>query len=104
MEGRVRKGGERPGEGFLGHKKPPPGEESRDSVVFRVLEADGALAISLHKDVEINAMRETSDMEHLEYNNRDKRYRFRISEGAAIKHAELPKDLLKRFYERRNAE
>lgn len=62
------------------------------------------LAIALPKSEEIDAMLEASDLELLEYSSRDKRYRFRISEGDPTKHAAILRDLLKRSYDRRNAE
>lgn len=62
------------------------------------------LAISLPKSDEIDSLLEAAELELLEYNARNKRYRFRISEGDTMRHAEVLKSLLKRSYERRNAE
>lgn len=71
---------------------------------FRPLKKHLWLSITLPKDDEIDAILEAADIDLLEYNNRDKRYRFRISAGDPVKHAEVLKDLLKRSYDRRNAE
>jgi len=62
------------------------------------------LAIALPKSEEIDTLLAASDLDLLEYNSRDQRYRFRINEGDPIKHAVILKDLLKRSYDRRNAE
>ncbi|MCX6876556.1 MAG: hypothetical protein NTW21_22520 [Verrucomicrobia bacterium] len=62
------------------------------------------LAIALPKSEEIDAMLAASDIDLLEYNSRDRRYRFRLGEGDVSKHAVILKDILKRGYDRRNAE
>jgi hypothetical protein len=62
------------------------------------------LAISLPKSDEVDSMLAESDIDLLEYNSRDQRYRFRIGEGDPAKHAVTLKELLKRSYDRRNAE
>ncbi len=62
------------------------------------------LAIALPKSEEIDAMLAASDIDLLEYDPRGRRYRFRLGEGDPAKHAVILKDLLKRGYDRRNAE
>jgi hypothetical protein len=62
------------------------------------------LAIALPKSDEIDTLLAASDLDLLEYNSRDQRYRFRLSECETTKHAVILKDLLKRSYDRRNAE
>lgn len=62
------------------------------------------LAIALPKSEEIDTLLAASDLDLLEYSSRDQRYRFRINEGDPAKHAVILKDLLKRSYDRRNAE
>jgi hypothetical protein len=62
------------------------------------------LAIALPKTEEIDTLLAASDLDLLEYDPRDRRYRFRLAEADISKHGEVLKDLLKRGYDRRNAE
>ncbi len=62
------------------------------------------LTIALPKSDEIDTLLAASDLDLLEYNSRIQRYRFRIKEGDPDKHAGILKDLLKRSFDRRNAE
>ena len=62
------------------------------------------LAIALPKTEEIDALLAASDLDLLEYDPRGRRYRYRLADGDVAKHAEILKELLKRGFDRRNAE
>lgn len=72
--------------------------------IFRPRKNAMWLEIIMPKSEEIDAVIEASDLELLSSSARDRSYRFRLSEGDPAKHAAVLQDLLKRSYDRRNAE